>query len=86
VPAETAEPGTEPSRNPRLTGTLPAAAWRVKPSSAYRIRHKLWRGTVGCKPNGARMRSGRAVRFMPLSGGSVAYQGFSLSQATTSAE
>ena len=29
VPAETAEPGTAPSRNPRVTGTLPAADWRV---------------------------------------------------------
>jgi hypothetical protein len=28
--AGTAEPGTEPSPGPRVTGTLPAADWRVK--------------------------------------------------------
>jgi hypothetical protein len=32
--AETAEPGTEPSRNPRLTGTLLPANWRVNRNPA----------------------------------------------------
>ena len=32
--AETAEPGTEPRRNPRLRWTLPAADWPVKGNRA----------------------------------------------------
>jgi len=40
--AETAEPGTQPSRNPRLTGTLPPAEWRVN-----EIVQPLGSGTPG---------------------------------------